>query len=102
MLGPKMKVLQALMEEMGNSEAQKLKPKKMEEESIDPLELMKQTLDSGEPVGIMKKAIIIKKSEPEMSDEEEDMMEGEDSSEEEDDSSPAITMRDIIKKKKGI
>lgn len=96
-----MKVLQALMEEMGNSEAQKLKPKKMEEESIDPLELMKQTLDSGEPVGIMKKAIIIKKSEPEMSDEEEDMEESEDM-EEEDNSSPAITMRDLIKKKKGI
>jgi hypothetical protein len=103
-MNAKMKVLQALMDEMGDMESSKLKPKKMSDEpSIDPLELMKASMDEGKPVGIMKKAIIIKKNpedEMDQEDEMEDEMEDEDSMEEED--SKPSNLRMMIRKMKGI
>lgn len=96
----KMKLLQMLMDDMGEMEISKLKPKKSEdmEPSMDPIELLKEKLSGGEPVGVMKKAIIIKKSSPEEEDSEEDMSEDEMEDEESSNAPPRIA---YLKKKLG-
>jgi hypothetical protein len=102
MMKAKMKVLQALMNEMGDMEASKLKPKKMEDEPMmDPIELLKQTLEEGKPVGVVKKAVIIKKNPEDSMEEESDDMEEEDDDMEEEDSK-SMKLRDMIRKMKGI